>query len=347
MGASAAGVRHQVKQPLGPSAGSRPTTGSSHVAQLPAMQQIECIDSHTGGEPTRVVVSGFPDFPARPLPEVVEQLRTQHDRFRKATVCEPRGNDVMVGALLLAPRQPGSLASVVFFNNVGYLGMCGHGTIGLMATLAHMGRINPGPYALDTPVGTVQVEWHGDGWATIGNVPSYRHRHGVVLQVPGVGQVVGDVAWGGNWFFLCPCDDLPLQVNAVASLTTRATAIRHALEQSGVTGKDGAPIDHVELVAPAALPGHHARSFVLCPGGAYDRSPCGTGTSAKLACLAADGKLAPGVAWLQESVLGSVFEGRYRLLDGQVMPTIKGQAHVCGRATLLLDTSDPFCWGLD
>ena len=310
------------------------------------MQQIECIDSHTGGEPTRVVVSGFPDVGGLSLPDVVTTLRDRHDQFRRAAVCEPRGNDVLVGALLLPPRQPGSLASVVFFNNVGYLGMCGHGTIGLMATLAQLGRVVPGSFALDTPVGTVQAQWHGDGWATVDNVPSYRHRQGVVLDVPGVGQVVGDVAWGGNWFFLCSCGDLPLQLDSIAALSARATAIRHALERSGITGKNGAVIDHIELVGPAVNPTHQARNFVLCPGGAYDRSPCGTGTSAKLACLAADGSLAPGAAWFQESVLGSVFEGRYRLRDGQVMPTIRGQAHVCGRATLLLDPADPFCWGL-
>ena len=316
------------------------------------MERIQCIDSHTGGEPTRLVLSGFPELGDLPLPAAVELLRTRHERYRKATVCEPRGNDVMVGALLLPPRQPGSLASVVFFNNVGYLGMCGHGTIGLLATLEHLGRVTPGNYALDTPVGTVQVQLHGKGVVSIDNVPSYRHLAGVQLEVPGFGTVVGDVAWGGNWFFLCGAGNRPLLMDNVQELTRYSGAIRQALVAQGIAGRDAAEIDHIELMAGPQQAANHGRNFVLCPGGAYDRSPCGTGTSAKLACLAADGKLAPGAQWRQESVLGSVFEGRYQWLDsagaagGQVAPSIKGQAHVCGAATLLLDPEDPFCWGV-
>ena len=319
------------------------------------METIQCIDSHTGGEPTRLVLSGFPELGDMALPEAVELLRTRHDRYRKATVCEPRGNDVMVGALLLPPRQAGSLASVVFFNNVGYLGMCGHGTIGLMATLEHLGRVTPGHYALDTPVGTVQVQLHGKGVVSIDNVPSYRHLAGVQLEVPGFGSVVGDVAWGGNWFFLCGAGSLSLLADNAPELTRYSGAIRQALVAHRITGRDGAEIDHIELMGEAGQAGNDGRNFVLCPGGAYDRSPCGTGTSAKLACLAADGKLAPGARWRQESVLGSVFEGHYRWVDGlggvggvagPVLPSIQGQAHVCGEATLLLDPSDPFCWGV-
>ena len=313
------------------------------------MQRIDCIDSHTGGEPTRVVMQGFPDLGDLPLPEVVDLLRDRHDHYRKATVCEPRGNDVMVGALLLPPRAAGSLVSVVFFNNVGYLGMCGHGTIGVAATLEHLGRVGPGSFGLDTPVGTVRVQLHGQGMVSINNVASYRHRAGVRLEVSGFGVVVGDVAWGGNWFFLCSAGAVPLRTDAVQELTRYAWAIRAALVASGVTGRDGAEIDHIELIGPAVEAGNHGRNFVLCPGGAYDRSPCGTGTSAKLACLAADGKLAEGAVWHQESVLGSLFEGSYRWLGaagGPVAPTIRGQAHVVGEATLLLDPADPFCWGV-
>ena len=326
-----------------------PLADRGTISHNSGMETIRCIDSHTGGEPTRLVLSGFPDLGDTPLPAAVERLRSRHDNFRKATVCEPRGSDVMVGALLLPPRQAGSLASVVFFNNVGYLGMCGHGTIGLMATLEYMGRVTAGRYALDTPVGTVQVELHGKGIVTINNVPSYRHLAGVKLDVQGYGEVIGDVAWGGNWFFLCAAGSLSLRVENAEELTRFSSAIRQALEARGITGRDGAQIDHIELMAPAQEPVNHGRNYVLCPGSAYDRSPCGTGTSAKLACLAADGKLAPGEVWRQESVLGSVFEARYQWLDtegGQVMPIIKGQAHVCGEATLLLNPEDPFCWGV-
>ena len=310
------------------------------------MNRIACVDSHTGGEPTRVVLSGFPDVGDLPLPEVVQVLRERHDLFRQATVCEPRGNDVIVGALLLPPRQPGSLASVVFFNNVGYLGMCGHGTIGLLATLEYLGRVQPGTYGLDTPVGTVQVQLHGQGVVSVANVPAYRHLAGVELEVPGHGTVRGDVAWGGNWFFLCSGSaQPPLRMDAVDALTQYASAIRRQLQARGITGRDGADIDHIELVGPPQTEANSGRNFVLCPGGAYDRSPCGTGTSAKLACLAADGALHEGVVWRQESVLGSVFEGSFRRVDGQVLPTIRGQAHICAELGLLLDPQDPFCWG--
>ena len=311
------------------------------------MDKIACVDSHTGGEPTRVVLSGFPDLGQLPLDEVVRVLRAQHDRYRQAAVCEPRGNDVIVGALLLPPRQTGSLASVVFFNNVGYLGMCGHGTIGLMATLEHLGRVGPGTYAIDTPVGTVQVHLHGQGVVSVANVPAYRHLAGIALEVPGHGTVRGDVAWGGNWFFLCSGPQQPvLRVDAVEDLTRYAWAIRQQLQAQGITGRDGAEIDHIELVGPAEAAANSGRNFVLCPGRAYDRSPCGTGTSAKLACLAADGDLAEGEVWRQESVLGSVFEGRFQRVNGQVLPTIRGQAHICAELSLLLDPQDPFCWGV-
>ena len=310
------------------------------------MQTIECIDSHSGGEPTRVVLSGFPDLAGLPLPQAVARLRDQHDQYRRATVCEPRGNDVMVGALLLPPVNPGSLAAVIFFNNVGYLGMCGHGTIGLMATLEYLGRATPGSYAIDTPVGTVQASLYGQGRVSVENVAAYRHLAAVAVDVPGYGRVVGDVAWGGNWFFLTDAAGMPLRYSGVQALTGFSLAVRQALRDCGITGTDGAEIDHIELMGPAHQAGNSGRNFVLCPGGAYDRSPCGTGTSAKLACLAGDGKLAEGELWRQESVIGSLFEASYRWLDGQLIPNIRGQAHLSAQTSLLLDSADPFCWGL-
>lgn len=309
------------------------------------MHTLHCLDSHTGGEPTRLVVDGFPDLSGLPLADAVSCLRTQHDHYRRATVCEPRGSDVLVGALLLAPIHTQSLASVIFFNNVGYLGMCGHGTIGLMATLEHLGRVTPGSYAIDTPVGTVQARLHGQGRVSVDNVPAYRHLASVALDVGPYGRVVGDVAWGGNWFFLLDAGSMPLKLANVEPLTRFAQAVRQALRTHGVTGRDGAEIDHIELMAPAHTAGHDGRNFVLCPGGAFDRSPCGTGTSAKLACLAADGALAEGAIWRQESVIGSVFEARFRREGEQIIPTITGQAFLSGELTLLLDPADPLCWG--
>ncbi|MGV7209546.1 4-hydroxyproline epimerase [Oxalobacteraceae bacterium A2-2] len=309
------------------------------------MKTISIIDSHTGGEPTRLVVAGGPELGGGPLHERLRLLRGQHDAFRSAVVCEPRGSDVLVGALLCEPHAPECVAGVIFFNNVGYLGMCGHGTIGLVATLAHMGRIAPGRHRIDTPVGVVEAELHADGGVTVDNVPSYRSQAQVTVPVEGYGAVTGDVAWGGNWFFLVSEHGQRIARDNVEALTAYTVAIAGALQRAGVTGDDGALIDHIELFSPSAS-GADSQSFVLCPGKAYDRSPCGTGTSAKLACLAADGKLAEGQVWRQESVIGSVFEASYRYRDGALVPSIRGRAWVNAEAKLILDPSDPYVWGI-
>lgn len=310
------------------------------------LRKIRIIDSHTGGEPTRLVVSGGPDLGQGPLAERLRRFRAEHDTFRSAVVNEPRGSDVVVGALLCEPLDPVCTAGVIFFNNVGYLGMCGHGTIGLIVTLAYMEKIKPGKHRIETPVGTVTAELHEDGQVTVNNVASYRLAANVAVEVPGYGRVQGDVAWGGNWFFLVREHSLELTLRKVEELTNFTWAVRQALTAGGITGKDGAEIDHVELYAPSQLPGVNSKNFVLCPGKAYDRSPCGTGTSAKMACLYADGKLREGQAWKQESIVGSVFEGGIRVKDGQVYPSITGSAFVNAEADLILDPRDPFCLGI-
>jgi len=309
------------------------------------MQTIEVIDSHTGGEPTRLVIKGFPDLGSGTMAERREILRTQHDAWRAATMLEPRGNDVLVGALLCSPQDPASAAGVIFFNNTGYLGMCGHGTIGLVVSLAYMGRISPGTHTIETPVGKVQATLHEDGSVSVRNVPALRQLHQVPVHVPGYGVVHGDVAWGGNWFFLASDHGQRVASDKVAGLTAYSLALKDALVAQGITGAEGAEIDHIELFGPDDT-GAHSRNFVLCPGGAYDRSPCGTGTSAKVACLAADGKLAPGEIWTQASVIGSRFDASYALDQGQVIPTIRGRAYISAKATLMLDPQDPFVWGI-
>ncbi|WP_332855096.1 4-hydroxyproline epimerase [Duganella sp. S19_KUP01_CR8] len=309
------------------------------------MKTISIIDSHTGGEPTRLVTDGGPELGQGPLSERLALLKRQHDRFRSAVVCEPRGSDVLVGALLCQPYEADCAAGVIFFNNVGYLGMCGHGTIGLVASLAFMGRIGAGRHRIDTPVGVVEAELHADGSVTVDNVASYRSQAQVTVEVPGHGPVTGDVAWGGNWFFLVSGHGLELGVGNVEALTAYTVAVGAALEKAGITGEGGALIDHIELFAPSRT-GADSQSFVLCPGKAYDRSPCGTGTSAKLACLAADGKLAEGALWKQESVIGSVFEASYRYRGEQLIPSIRGRAWVNSQAQLILDPTDPFVWGI-
>jgi 4-hydroxyproline epimerase len=314
------------------------------------MQTIHVIDSHTAGEPTRLVLEGGPDLGGGSLAERLRVFRSGHDQFRSAVVNEPRGSDAMVGALLCAPSDAACTAGVIFFNNVGYLGMCGHGTIGLVASLAWLGRIHPGHHRIETPAGVVTAELHGNGEITVGNVPSYRLRDNVSLDVAGYGQVCGDVAWGGNWFFLTRDCRYPLDLAHLDELTGYAWAIRTALHEHGVSGRDGAGIDHIELFQEMdrkrSADDADGRNFVLCPGKAYDRSPCGTGTSAKMACLWADRLLRPGQLWRQEGISGGAFTGFVEERNGQLWPYIRGKAFVTAEAKLLLDANDPYCWGI-
>ncbi len=310
------------------------------------VQRIQAIDSHTGGEPTRLVIGGGPDLGRGTMAERRVLLRERHDWLRTAVVNEPRGSDVVVGAILCEPVDPRCVAGVVFFNNAGYLGMCGHGAIGVTVTLAHLGRIGPGEHKLETPVGIVGITSDGANRATIENVPSYRFAKNVAVDVEGCGRIVGDVAWGGNWFFLAGEHGQSLDLANVGALTDFTWRIRQALVRQNITGADGGEIDHIELFGPPRLPQANSRSFVLCPGKAYDRSPCGTGTSAKLACLEADGKLKEGEVWRQESIIGSVFEGSFRRAGDRIIPRITGTAYICAETTLILDPNDPFQMGI-
>jgi len=308
------------------------------------MRSIRVIDSHTGGEPTRLVMEGGPDLGEGPLAERVQRFRDEFDDYRCAIVNEPRGSDPLVGALLVKPHRADCDFGVIYFNNVGYLGMCGHGTIGLIASLEFAGKLVPGAFKVDTPVGAVVVQLHADGRVAVTNVVSYRAHARVAVEVAGIGPVVGDVAWGGNWFFLVTEHGQSIEPAHVEALTDFSWRVRDALNAQGHP-----LVDHVELFGPALMQGAHSRNFVLCPGKAYDRSPCGTGTSAKLACLAADGKLREGEAWVQESLIGSSFEASFRWHDrakGEVVPIITGAAYVTGENVLRLDPEDPFCWGI-
>lgn len=305
---------------------------------------IRAIDSHTGGEPTRVVVDGFPDLGAGTMAERLEILRRDHDRLRSAVVCEPRGHDAVVGALLCEPVDPDAAAGVIFFNNVGYLGMCGHGTIGLVKTLEYMGCIEPGNHRIETPVGTVEATIGSDGSVTIENVASYRYAKDVKVDVENYGPVTGDIAYGGNWFFLINGHGQNIRFKDLEQLTAFSVAVRNALALGGMTGEGGAEIDHIELFSPT--PTADSRNFVLCPGLEYDRSPCGTGTSAKLACLFADGKLSEGEIWRQESVIGSVFEGSVRIDGEKIIPSIRGTAYITAELDLIFDELDPYHYGI-
>jgi 4-hydroxyproline epimerase len=306
--------------------------------------RLPTIDSHTGGEPTRVVLAGGPDLGKGTLAERAQRFRNEGAAFRRSVLTEPRGSDVLVGALLCEPSDPECTAGVIFFNNVDTLGMCGHGTIGLAVTLLYLGRIEPGEHRFETPVGVVTATVHDAATVTIRNVPSFRKAAGVKVVLPDGSHATGDVAWGGNWFFLIGDHGQELTLNRSGALSAYSLAARDAVRHAGF-----AQVDHVELFGPAHNGEAHSRNFVLCPGGAYDRSPCGTGTSAKLACLAADGKLDEGVDWVQESIVGSHFTGRFRWIErslGTIAPEITGTAYITAETTLVLDTADPFCCGI-
>jgi 4-hydroxyproline epimerase len=309
-------------------------------------KRVQVIDSHTAGEPTRVVIAGGPLLGAGSLQSRLEILRSRYDGFRTAVLAEPRGSDVLVGALLCEPHDPAAAAGVIFFNDVGYLGMCGHGSIGVITTLSHLRRLAVGTHRIETPVGTIAATLYADGAVSVANVPSYRYRGAVEVDVPGWGVMLGDVAWGGNWFFLVADHGLVLQPQNRSALTAATMAVRDALEAAGIRGEGGAVIDHIEFTSAPEDAANSGRNFVLCPGAAFDRSPCGTGTSAKMACLYADGELTPGETWRQEGILGTVFEGSVIAEGHAVIPTIKGSAYITAESTLLFDDRDPFREGI-
>jgi 4-hydroxyproline epimerase len=304
------------------------------------------VDSHTEGEPTRVIVEGWPQPQGSTMQERRDDLRRNHDHLRTALVCEPRGHAAMVGALITDAVTAEAAAGVIFFNNTGYLGMCGHGIMGVVRTLCHLGRLAPGATLFDTPAGTVATTLDMNGAVTVRNVTSYCHARDVEIDAGGWGTVRGDVAYGGNWFFIGQLESVSLEAGRIPELLQATRAIQHAVRAAGVTGSGGADIDHIELTAPPGRAGTDARNFVLCPGGEYDRSPCGTGTSAKLASLSARGLLNPGVVWRQESVTGGIFEAWYEEAGSGITPYIRGRAHITGEVVLRFDRDDPFRAGL-
>jgi len=341
------------------------------------MKRIPYLDSHTGGEPTRLITSLPFDLGIGSVADKLSTLKAHHDDLRRTVLLEPRGSDVLVGAYLVPPADPTCQFGVIYFNNVGYLGMCGHGTIGLIASLAYLGKVQPGVIRVETPVGVVEATLHpmslrgANGVSdeaisntaggllradehrprndmypnkvSVKNIPAYRHLTRLSVVVDGK-TIHGDVAYGGNWFFLCHDHGLEVNMQNLEALTDFAWRVREQFTANGITGANGAEIDHVELFA--STPEADRKSFVLCPGKAYDRSPCGTGTSAKLACLYADGKLQVGQTWRQQSVVGSIFEGSIQLDGDKIIPTITGEAWVMSEGTILVDERDPFANGI-
>ncbi|SDF88127.1 proline racemase family protein [Alloyangia pacifica] len=309
---------------------------------------MHVIDSHTGGEPTRVILEGGPDLGSGPLAERAAKLATEHRAFYRSVSLEPRGQVAMVCALLVEPVDPECVTGVIYFDAEAVLGMCGHGTIGLAVTLAHMGRIGPGKHKIETPVGVVTVEVLDANTVTVTNVESRRTQADVSVEVEGLGTVTGDVAYGGNWFFLVDPSPVPVVSSNIRQLTDMTVATRAALKAQGIAGENGGEIDHVIFYGPSDSAKVHSRNFVLCPDDAYDRSPCGTGSSARLSCLAAAGRLGAGEEIVQESVIGSSYRLSYIAgPKGGVIPSITGRAYVMAESKLLFDPADPFKHGIE
>ena len=309
--------------------------------------QIDVIDSHTGGEPTRVVIGGWSMPEGDSIAEMRAYIDTHQSHFRNGVIREPRGSDVHVGALLVPAIDPSCCTGLIFFTTVGTLGMCGHGTIGVVETLRHLSRIDFGHHRIETPVGIIDVDLHLDGSAILANVPARFHSEACV-KTKDHGVVCGDVAWGGNWFFLVSsAESAPDVTFAKRDELARFTKdVRWSLRDAGVTGDDGAEIDHVEVFGPPTVKGADSKNYVLCPGLDYDRSPCGTGTSAKLATMIHHGKLNPGEPWVQESITGTIFRCFVSMDEDKIIPNISGRAHIMAKSTLYFDDNDPFQWGI-
>jgi len=314
---------------------------------LPA--RLRVIDSHTLGEPTRLVIdeawAGLP-LGAGSVRQRRDVFRERCDHLRRALVADPRGVEALVGVVLVPPADPGCDLGAFYFNRVGYLDMCGHATLGLAVSLGHLGRITPGAFRLETPAGIVGVEWHGGTAATFQGVPPRRIHRDLAVTLDDGATVTGDVATSGLWFFISRDHGLPLEPAAIPRLREKAWAIRRALEAAGITGDAGETIDHVVLLGPAHEPGHDARNFVLCPDGAFDRSPCGTATSALVGCLHEDGRLAEGTVWRQESILGGLYEATIRRVGGVLVPSVRGNAWVSAETMLQFAADDPYRTGL-
>lgn len=307
-------------------------------------QRIPVIDSHTGGEPTRVIVGGVAEPAGDTMTEKRAAFAGELDWLRSATVCEPRGHEALVGALLCEPCEADCVTGIIFFNNVGVLNGCLHGTMGVAVTLLHQGKIGAGIHRFDTPTGVVSVDISSTGTVAVENIRCFRIHQNIELDVPEFGRVTGDIAWGGNWFFLTDAPrNLAVIPENVEALTRFSWTIRQLLNSSGHT-----EVDHIEVFGPPADSGTaDSRNFVLCPGKVYDRSPCGTGTSAKLACLFDDGILSEGQIWRQAGILNSIFEGTFSAApDGGVLPTVTGTAIITAEAELLIDPSEPFAFGI-
>lgn len=327
---------------------------------------FQTIDTHTGGEPTRTVVGGVPIIPGNTMQEKYVYMQNNNDWMRKVLSLEPRGNDVMSGAFLTPPCSPEADIGVLYFETGGWLPMCGHDTIGVATALVETGMVEVTEpitnIVLDTPSGIVRVSVEvEDGYAkkvTFVNAPAFVVGRDYIVNLPEFGDVKFDVAYGGNMYALLSAESMGLEIIPEKSkeIIAKGVLLRDCInEQLTIKHPFLSFIDkvtHVEFYAPSNTPGVSARNAVLVTGAAIDRSPCGTGTSAKMALLYANGELAIGEPFIHESIIGSLFHCRIleeTTIEGipSIIPEIAGQAYITGMSTFMIDPNDPYPEGFE
>jgi len=322
-----------------------------------------CIDAHTCGNPVRVVAGGGPMLPHAPMADRRQIFMRDHDWVRRALMFEPRGHDVMSGSILYPPSAPDYDLAVLYIEVSGCLPMCGHGTIGTVTAALEAGLVIPreaGRLALETPAGRVDVEYASDGpyvdQVRLFNVPSYQHAAGVRIEVAGLGEIVVDVAYGGNYYAIIEpqanwagldsmgASDIQRLSPLVRRAAQAAVAPMHP-EDARIAG-----ISHVMWCDKPRDPRADARNAVFYGEKAIDRSPCGTGSSARMAQLAAQGRLAVGDGFVHESIIGTMFDCRVEaaaMVGGMaaIRPSVAGWARVIGHNTIYVDDRDPLAHG--
>jgi 4-hydroxyproline epimerase len=328
-----------------------------------ARHSFFCVDAHTGGNPVRVVVGGGPLLPGVPMAEKRQIFMRDHDWVRRALMFEPRGHDVMSGSILYPSSREDCDLGVLYIEVTGCLPMCGHGTIGTVTVALEEGLVQPrtpGRLSLETPAGVVGVEYRQEGAfveeVRLFNVPAYLHAEAVTLDVPGLGPLVVDVAYGGNYYAIVePQPGWPgLDAVSARDLINWSPAVRAAAHAAvaPVHPEDERirNVTHVMWCGPARDSRAHARNAVFYGDAAIDRSPCGTGSSARMAQLTARGALQIGDTFVHESIIGSLFDCRVESAAtvgnfAAIRPSVAGWARVTGHNTIFVDDRDPFAHG--
>lgn len=322
-----------------------------------------CVDGHTCGNPVRMVVGGGPDLKGATMSEKRDHFLRDYDWIRTALMFEPRGHDMMSGSILYPPTRPDCDMAILFIETSGCLPMCGHGTIGTVTMALEQGQVKPktpGLLRLDTPAGLVEAHYREEGGRITSvkliNVPSYLAVRDLELEVEGLGRLVVDVSYGGNFYAIVDPQANFTGVEAVqpSDILRWSPKVRVAVNKAVELVHPENPAirgcRHVLWAGKPTVPGATARNAVFYGDKAIDRSPCGTGTSARLAQWAARGRLKPGEDFVHESIIGSLFTGRIEAETTvgnhpAIVPSIEGWAVMTGLNTIFVDDHDPFKHG--